>query len=167
MKCDKLKAEPMIINDDYTALYYPKDSVDAAIDELKREHHRERHEYIEMVAQHKAKLVEQESENRKLKRALYKACANWAILKACLLDYFHIKLNAKKLWRSKKPKESVTTTAWLKGGARWNASAGPKRRSTNERTEIVKRSVQIRQVGPVFQGRRNQQVQRNICLVCS
>lgn len=45
---------------------------------LKREHHKERDEYIEMVAQHKAKLVEQESENRRLKRALYKACANWA-----------------------------------------------------------------------------------------
>ena len=78
MKSDELKAEPMIINDDYTALYYPKKSVDAAIDELKREHHKERHEYIEMVAQHKAKLVEQESENHRLKRALYKACANWA-----------------------------------------------------------------------------------------
>ena len=37
MKCDELKAEPMIINDDYTALYYPKDSVDAAIAELKDE----------------------------------------------------------------------------------------------------------------------------------
>lgn len=35
MKCDELKAEPMIINDDYTALYYPKESVDAAIAELK------------------------------------------------------------------------------------------------------------------------------------
>ena len=82
MKCDKLKAEPMIINDDYTALYYPKDSVDAAIDELKREHHRERHEYIDMVAQHKAKLVEQESENRKLKRALWMARAKRATEKA-------------------------------------------------------------------------------------
>lgn len=40
MKCDKLKAEPMIINDDYTALYYPKDSVDAVIAELKDENRR-------------------------------------------------------------------------------------------------------------------------------
>ena len=78
MKCDKLKAEPMIINDDYTALYYAKESVDAAIDELKREHHKERHEYIDMVAQLKAKLVEQESENRKLKRALWLARASEA-----------------------------------------------------------------------------------------
>ena len=90
MKCDKLKAEPMIINDDYTALYYPKDQVDAAIDELKTEnesllqqnrelclalqvmyskeeydkqkaeHHKERHEYIKMIAELKA-------ENEKLK----------------------------------------------------------------------------------------------------
>lgn len=42
------------------------------------EHHRERHEYIEMVAQLKAKLVEQESENRGLKRALWMARANKA-----------------------------------------------------------------------------------------
>ena len=40
MLCDELKAEPMIINDDYTALYYPKKSVDAAIEELKRENRR-------------------------------------------------------------------------------------------------------------------------------
>jgi hypothetical protein len=78
MKCDKLKAEPMIINDDYMALYYPKDSVDAAIEELKREHHKERDEYIEMVDQHKAKLVEQESENRRLKRSLWMARADRA-----------------------------------------------------------------------------------------
>ena len=53
MKCEDLKAEPMIINDDYTALYYPKDSVDAAIAELK-------------------------AENRKLKRALWMARAERA-----------------------------------------------------------------------------------------
>lgn len=40
MKCDELKAETMIINDDYTALYYPKVSVDAAIAELKAENRR-------------------------------------------------------------------------------------------------------------------------------
>lgn len=61
-----------------STLVIRKQFVDAAIDELKREHHKERHEYIDMVAQLKAKLVEQESENRRLKRALYKACANWA-----------------------------------------------------------------------------------------
>lgn len=43
MKCDKLKAEPMIINDDYTALYYPKESVDAAIAELKAENRKLKH----------------------------------------------------------------------------------------------------------------------------
>ena len=55
--------------------YYPKSEVDAVIDELKREHHKERHEYIYMVAQLKAKLVEHESENRRLKRALWMARA--------------------------------------------------------------------------------------------
>jgi len=33
---------------------------------------------------------------RRLKRALYKACANWAIWRACVLEYFCIKINAKK-----------------------------------------------------------------------
>ena len=81
MKCDELQYERLgDANKTYPAstLIIRKQFVDAAIDELKREHHKERHEYIDMVAQLKAKLVEQESENRKLKRALYKACANWA-----------------------------------------------------------------------------------------
>lgn len=42
---------------------YIKSDVDAAIDELKAEHHKERHEYIEMVAQLKA-------ENERLKDEL-------------------------------------------------------------------------------------------------
>lgn len=61
MKCDKLKAEPMIINDDYTALYYPKESVDAAIAELK-------------------------AENRKLKHALWMARAKKARFLAMIID---------------------------------------------------------------------------------
>ena len=69
MKCDELNAETIVPQGcTLTLQMYPKGEVDAAIDELKREHHRERHEYIDMVAQHKAKLVEQESENRKQKR---------------------------------------------------------------------------------------------------
>jgi len=76
MKCDELKFERLgYANETYPAstLVIRKQFVDAAIDELKREHHKERHEYIEMVAQLKAKLVEQESENRRLKRALWLA----------------------------------------------------------------------------------------------
>ena len=84
MKCDELKAfnMPRYARGFTTFKVYPKDEVDTAIDELKREHHKERHEYIEMVAQHKAKLVEQESENRKLKRALWLARAKRATEKA-------------------------------------------------------------------------------------
>lgn len=37
MKCDELKPFDVIINDDYTALYYAKESVDEAIDEQKDE----------------------------------------------------------------------------------------------------------------------------------
>ena len=50
MKCDELQ---QIENPIEWGLYYDKNEVDAAIEELK-------------------------DENRKLKRALYKACANWA-----------------------------------------------------------------------------------------
>ena len=37
-----------------------------------------------------------EAKNRRLKRALYKACANWAIQRACILEYFRIVFSAKK-----------------------------------------------------------------------
>ena len=70
---------------------YLKEDVDAAIDELKTAHHKERHEYIKMIAELKQELedakatayaesVDAGMENRRLKRALYKACANWANL---------------------------------------------------------------------------------------
>ena len=81
MKCDELKYEKlgdMMPFYPRSTLVIRKQFVDAAIDELKREHHKERHEYIDMVAQLKAKLVEQESENRKLKRALWLARAERA-----------------------------------------------------------------------------------------
>ena len=74
MKCDELKFERLgDANETYPAstLVIRKQFVDAAIDELKREHHRERHEYIEMVAQ-------RESAIRKLKRALWMARAERA-----------------------------------------------------------------------------------------
>ncbi len=82
MLCDELKFERLgDANETYPAstLVIRKQFVVAAIDELKREHHKERHEYIDMVSQHKAKLVEQESENRRLKRALWLARAERAV----------------------------------------------------------------------------------------
>lgn len=64
MKCDKLKAEHMIINEDYTALYYPKESVDAAITELKQK--------LESVqASMYCDVVDAGMDNRRLKRALW------------------------------------------------------------------------------------------------
>lgn len=78
---------------------YLKSEVDAAIDELKTEHHKERHEYIEMVAllrrenaELKQKLenvqasmyadvVDANMEIRKLRRALWIARANRALEK--------------------------------------------------------------------------------------
>ncbi len=95
MKCDELKAYIKPIKKSITGhtvvglAYYPKAAVDAAIDELKSVHHKERHEYIEMVAQLKAELEDAQASayaesvdagmrERRLKRALYKACTNWA-----------------------------------------------------------------------------------------
>ena len=78
MKCDELEAEQWLDYSGEPSPCYPQKEVDSAIDELKREHHRERDEYIEMVAQLKAELVEQEYENRKLKRALWLARASEA-----------------------------------------------------------------------------------------
>ena len=85
MKCDKLQ---QVENPIEWGLYYDKNEVDSAIDELKRVHHRERHEYIDMVAQYKAKLVEQESENRKQKRALWMARAERAHVTTLLWNVY-------------------------------------------------------------------------------
>jgi stage V sporulation protein G len=62
MLCDELKAEQWLDYSGEPMPCYPKAKVDAAIDELKAAHHKERHEYIEMVAQLKAKLAEQEAD---------------------------------------------------------------------------------------------------------
>lgn len=89
MKCDELK--PITITDECGSYrVYNKSDVDAAIDELKAEHHKERHEYIKMIAELKQKLedakatayaesVDAGMRERRLKRALYKACSNWAM----------------------------------------------------------------------------------------
>lgn len=66
MKCDELQYERLgDANKTYpeSTLVIRKQFVDGAIDELKREHHRERHEYIDMVAQLKA-------ENQRLKKKM-------------------------------------------------------------------------------------------------
>ena len=58
MKCDELK--PINITDECGSYrVYNKSDVDAAIDELKAEHHKERHEYIKMIAELKQKLQDQ------------------------------------------------------------------------------------------------------------
>ena len=80
MKCDELKAEPMIINDDYTALYYPKYQVDAAIDELKTENESLLQQNRELclalqVMYSKEEYDKQKAENAELKQNLEDAKA--------------------------------------------------------------------------------------------
>jgi len=62
MKCDELKDYDYDPDFPFQSRgrFYDADEVENAIDELKAAHHKERHEYIEMVAQLKAKLAEQE-----------------------------------------------------------------------------------------------------------
>lgn len=75
MKCDELKAEPMIINDDYTALYYPKDSVDAAIAELKEVYK----DSVDVKVKIWERYKKAEDELRKTQRALWLARAERAV----------------------------------------------------------------------------------------
>lgn len=65
-----------------------RDAYKKRVEELTAEHHKERHEYIDMVAQLKAKLVEQESENHKLKRALWLARADRAHVTTLLWNVY-------------------------------------------------------------------------------
>lgn len=92
MKCDELKAEQWLDYSGEPMPCYPKAKVDAAIDELKAAHHKERHEYIEMVAQLKQKLEDAQASayaesvdagmrERRLRRALWLARSNRAIEK--------------------------------------------------------------------------------------
>ena len=104
MKCDNIRTRmqggtpffPNMLNNSKVEVCL-KEDVDAAIDELKTEHHKERHEYIEIVAQLrrenaelKAKLenvqasmyadvVDANMENRRLRRALWIARAERAL----------------------------------------------------------------------------------------
>lgn len=106
MKCDELK--PITITDECGSYrVYNKSDVDAAIDELKSAHHKERHEYIKMIAELKAKLedakatayaemVDAGMENRRLKRALWLARAERASDKARIFYFAEtcgVKLN--------------------------------------------------------------------------
>ena len=77
MKCDELE-EWYAGQFSPSARVYGASEVDAAIDELKTEHHRERHEYIEMAAQLRRK-------NCRMKRALWLA-REWRA--RCEIDYW-------------------------------------------------------------------------------
>lgn len=102
MKCDKLKAEPMIINDDYTALYYPKVSVDAAIAELKS-----KLEDVQATAY--AESVDAGMENRRMKRALWMARKAHAVAMVAYWDS-HYRDNPNAVYRNR-------TVDWLRN--RW------------------------------------------------
>ena len=71
MLCDKLKAEQWLDYSGEPMPCYPKAKVDAAIAELKQK-------LEDAKATAYAESVDAGMRERKLKRALYKACANWA-----------------------------------------------------------------------------------------
>ena len=88
MKCDKLSIyckTTCIPN----GLYYDKSEVDAAIAELKTK--------LESVqASMYADVVDANMENRKLKRALYKACVNWMTNRQGAMRCYDLEARAKK-----------------------------------------------------------------------
>ena len=71
MKCDELEAEQWLDYSGEPMPCYPKAKADAAIAELKQK-------LEDAKATAYAESVDAGMENRRLKRALYKACANWA-----------------------------------------------------------------------------------------
>ena len=134
MKCDKLQ---QVENPIEWGLYYDKNEVDSAIDELKQEHHRERHEYIEMVAQIKSEInrkeavgkrwfercMEARAENVRLKRALWLARADRADDRARIfyfndletkLDIDGFSYDSKKKKGCKKLTARLWRIIWLK-----------------------------------------------------
>ena len=91
MKCDELKDYDYDPDFHFQSRgrFYDADEVDAAIDELKSTHHKERHEYIKMIAELKQKLedvqasayadsVDAGMRERRLRRALWLARAEIA-----------------------------------------------------------------------------------------
>lgn len=83
MKCDKLESfhhyEDMVITP-ATHMYrvYRADEVDAAIAELKSENKMLKAKLENVQASARADSVDAGMRERRLRRALYKACANWA-----------------------------------------------------------------------------------------
>lgn len=63
MKCDELKDYDYDPDFPFQSRgrFYDADEVNAAIDELKAEHHKERHEYIKMIAELKQKIEEKDA----------------------------------------------------------------------------------------------------------
>jgi ribosomal protein S6 len=70
MKCDELKPL-MCAHEPNVRPMYDKHEVDAAIAELKQK-------LEDAKASHYAEMVDAGMRERRLKRAFYKACANWA-----------------------------------------------------------------------------------------
>jgi hypothetical protein len=76
MKCDELEKEYLLTNNVKTlstkmVLAYNADDVDKAIAELKQK-------LEDAKASHYAEMVDAGMRERRLRRALYNACANWA-----------------------------------------------------------------------------------------
>ena len=125
MKCDELKAFDIVVAEEgyfegfvkYRRAVYDKAEVDAAIAELKKKCEAEksigatfsengaelarwveelRKEIESLKASHYAEMVDAGMRERRLKRALYKACANWMINRQVTMACYHLEARAKK-----------------------------------------------------------------------
>jgi len=103
MKCDELEAEQWLDYSGEPNPCYPQKEVDSAIDELKREHHRERDEYIDWVnklqkenaelkrrdTEHTVHIAKMNADLRKTQRALWMARHE----RACATAQWHLTLS--------------------------------------------------------------------------
>lgn len=106
MKCDELKAQLVTIKGlggaEYQKYVYLKGPMDAAIAELKQKLHD-----AEMCAdlaeaantEYRLDIEKLNDENRRLRRALYKACANWAHIAVAFFSSYATKDKWNKMKR--------------------------------------------------------------------
>lgn len=89
MKCDELESFTAETFGDGKCEMYEAVEVDAAIAELKQK-------LEDAKASHYAEMVDAGMRERRLKRALYKACANWMTDRQVAMACYHLEARAKK-----------------------------------------------------------------------
>ena len=106
MKCDKLKAEQWLDYSGEPRPCYPQKDVDSAIDELKREHHRERDEYISFVNKLQKKNAELKGTYKESVEVKVK------IWERCKKAEDNLRKTQRAMWIARAERAYVTTLLW-------------------------------------------------------